>query len=90
LPSPGSHVNFPINIVINYLGLPNDSTHYNTEQTKEKMLMPSLDALKHVVTPRVLQRLTRLRKDSKGMLALGNQGTGIQESKFLLQKSLLK
>jgi hypothetical protein len=29
-------------------------------------------------------------KDSKGMLALGNQGTGIQESKFLLQKSLLK
>jgi hypothetical protein len=29
-------------------------------------------------------------KDSKGMLALGNQGTGIQESKFFLQKSLLK
>jgi hypothetical protein len=34
-------------------------------------------------------RLIRLRKDSKGMLALGNQGTGIQESRFLLQKSLL-
>jgi hypothetical protein len=24
------------------------------------------------------------------MLALGNQGTGIQESKFILQKSLLE
>jgi hypothetical protein len=53
--SSGSHVNFPINIFINYLGLPDDSTHFNTKQTKEKMLMPSLDALKHAVTPRVLQ-----------------------------------
>jgi hypothetical protein len=35
-------------------------------------------------------RLTRLKKGSKGMLALGNQGMGIQELKFILQKSLLE
>jgi hypothetical protein len=28
--------------------------HFNIKQTKEKMLMPCLDALKHVVTSRVL------------------------------------
>jgi hypothetical protein len=35
-------------------------------------------------------RLTRLRKDSKYMLALGNQGMGIQESKFLFAEKLTK
>jgi hypothetical protein len=35
-------------------------------------------------------RLTRLRKDSKSMLTLENQGTGIQESKKNLAEKLTK
>jgi hypothetical protein len=30
----GCYVNFPINIFIDYLGLPNDSTHFNVKQNK--------------------------------------------------------
>jgi hypothetical protein len=46
---------FPIDLFKDYLGLPKDSTHFNTKQNKRKDVHAKLRCIEPAVTPRVLQ-----------------------------------